>query len=422
MSRPGTERLKVNPPQGAMPVLQYLTPHQLQIDPTYQRTLETEASKTLVRQITQHWNWDLCQVLVVARRGDGALYVIDGQHRLEAAKRRGDIMQLPAVVVQYASQQDEAAAFVHLNQARKPLTKIDLFKAAVASADGEALAIVQAIADAGLKIAPHSNHTAWKPGMISNIGGIEKCWRTRGAVVTRIALKALGEALGHTVLQYCGTLFPGIAAIVSLETDGGKVPWDDELWRLMIDMVRERDQAGWRKAIMAAKAENPSLKFGAASETVFLAAWQELLAKEFDFTGRDDHTAGVDDGETDAGAPDEPDDDPDSDETDEAPDMDLSALPPMARSVAPIAAPPVSAAPPPPVAKPVVKEEPPRGKRPAVNWGQVTTAVRRTGMPKVITPRYDKDGKTWCGQCDCRRSKGEVAGCISKFCPFQVRA
>jgi hypothetical protein len=80
-----TDRLKINPPLGNMPAVQYLLLGQLNIDSSYQRSMETRDSQDLVRRIAQYWNWDLCQPLMVSRRLDGALYVIDGQHRLAAA-------------------------------------------------------------------------------------------------------------------------------------------------------------------------------------------------------------------------------------------------------------------------------------------------------------------------------------------------
>lgn len=213
MSRPVTTRLKVNPPLGRMPVLQFVQPAELRVDETYQRSLDTGTSQTLIRKIAQHWNWDLCQPLVVARRDSGDLYVIDGQHRLAAANLRRDIAQLPCVVLNYASAADEAASFVHLNQQRRPLTKLDIFKAAVASADPEACAILNAIEGAGLSVAPHSNYTAWKPGMVSNIGGIETAWRGAGQSTTSAALEVLARAWRGEVLRYAGTVFPGIVAV-----------------------------------------------------------------------------------------------------------------------------------------------------------------------------------------------------------------
>ena len=224
MARPATDRLKINPPLGRMPALQNLLPAELQIDAAYQRSLDTGPSQTLVRRIAQHWNWDLCQPLVVARRTNGDLFVIDGQHRQAAARLRRDIAQLPCVVVQYSSSADEAASFVHLNQQRRPLGKLDLFKAALASGDSETLRIMAALREAGLSVAPHQNYISWKPGMVSNIGGIEACWRRYGPRVTKLALQALAEALADQVLRYAGTVFPGIVAVVNDVPGGANAP------------------------------------------------------------------------------------------------------------------------------------------------------------------------------------------------------
>lgn len=281
MARAATSRLKVKPPLGLMPALQYLLPQQLSIDPAYQRSIDSGESQALIRRIAQHWNWDLCQPLVVSRREDGSLYVIDGQHRLAAARLRGDIAQLPAVVVQYSGAADEAASFVELNRQRRPLTRIDMFKAAVAAGDAEACAILAAIEQAGLSVAPHSNHTAWKPGMVANIGGVEQAWRHHGAVVTQAALRALAEGFAGQVLQYAGSLFPGIAAVCARElTDEQSI--EPELWSMLVEMIGGASQTDWRQEIARKRLDDPNLRYSAASEAVFLAAWADLLAAFFD--------------------------------------------------------------------------------------------------------------------------------------------
>lgn len=271
MSRPGTARLKVNPPLGSMPVLQFCAPDRLRIDESYQRSLEAENSKSLIRKIAQHWNWDLCQPLVVARRSGGELFVIDGQHRLAAANLRGDIAHLPCVVVEYDCAADEAASFVHLNQQRRPLSKLDLFKAAIASEDEEACAIMKALNDAGLSVAPHSNHTAWKPGMVSNIGGIERAWRTLGSGATRTALGLLARAFEGQVLRYCGTIFPGIAAVCHDEVTRGI---DTARIARLQNLLGGQSQQAWRAAMVEARARDPNLKFAASSERVIREAWR----------------------------------------------------------------------------------------------------------------------------------------------------
>lgn len=272
MSRPATSRLKVNPPLGMMPALQYLLPAQLEIDATYQRNLDTGPSQSLIRKIAMFWNWDLCQPLVVARRDDGRLFVIDGQHRLEAARLRGDIAQLPAVVVQYASAADEAASFVHLNQQRRPLSKLDVFKAALASGDAETAAIVAALTENGLSIAGTTNHKFWKPGQLVNIGGIERSWRTHGPDVTSTALRSLSQAWAGTIFQYAGTAFTGIAAVCAAEMPRGKAFPHDRLERF-IAMLGRRKLADWRSDIMRARGEDPNLTMPKASEVVLRKAW-----------------------------------------------------------------------------------------------------------------------------------------------------
>lgn len=275
MARAATARLKCNPPLGRMPVLQYLRPEEISIDPAYQRSIEAPDSQTLIRKIAQHWNWDLCQPLVVAARPTGDLMVIDGQHRLAAARMRGDITQMPCTIVHYESAADEAANFVHLNQQRRPLTRIELFKAAVASEDPEALAISAAIAAAGLSLAAHSNHTAWKPLMVHNIAGIEKAWRRHGGVATSAALQVLAKSYPHEVLRYAGSIFPGIAAICA--EDGDQL--DQALLR---DLLQCETQLDWRKAILRAKTDDPNLSFERASVQVLSNAWEEFLGALYD--------------------------------------------------------------------------------------------------------------------------------------------
>jgi hypothetical protein len=277
----GTDRLKLNPPLGRMPLLQFCSPNELHIDPAYQRDVGSGAAQALIRRLAQHWNWDLCQPLVVARRRDltERLFVIDGQHRLEAARLRGDIPQLPCVVVEYANTADEAASFVNLNQQRRQLLPIDVFKAAVASGDKEANAIAAALAEAGLSLAPHCNHISWKPAMTFNLPGIQQAWRRCGGKVTRLALTALAQGFGGQVLRYAGTLFPGLVAVCSDETDGGVHTFAADRFERFVAMLRQRSQVDWRQEILQATADDPDLSRQAAAPQVLRAAWAKSADK-----------------------------------------------------------------------------------------------------------------------------------------------
>lgn len=270
MSRPATTRLKLNPPLGNLPTLQFVRPGDIRVDPAYQRSMEAKSSQSLIRRMAQHWNWDLCQPLVLARRVDltERLFVIDGQHRLEAAKLRGDIDQLPCVIVNYANPADEAASFVHLNQQRRPLTKLDLFKAAVASEDPEACAIIVAMKKCGLLPAPHANFISWKPGMVQNIGGLERAWRVHGPLVSKVAMKLLARSYPTEALRYAGSLFPGLLAIAADEVEAGA---DGGRFRLVVQFVGETTQRDWYRAIGTRTGEIPTLNL--ASAAVFRDAW-----------------------------------------------------------------------------------------------------------------------------------------------------
>lgn len=281
MSRPATDRLKVNPPLGVMAVLQYALPAQLKIDPDYQRSIDNGPSQSLIRKIAQHWNWALCLPLVVSRRADtGDMFVIDGQHRLAAARLRGDIQQLPCVVGEFASKADEAASFVHLNQQRRALGKLDIFKAALASGDSEACGIAAALTEAGLSIASTTNPESWKPGMLVNIGGIERVWRRIGPIRTRVSLQILARALEGEVMRYAGSIFPGLAALAAeLTAKRDALIWvDGEEAQMLAEMIGDTGQIEWRKLIAEIRAEDPNLNFANASAKAVADSWAELIA------------------------------------------------------------------------------------------------------------------------------------------------
>src|SRR4051794_31726791 len=71
----------------------YLPKESLQVDPTYQRPLNDR--KRL--RIASAFNWAAFGVLICARRPDGTIWVIDGQHRLSAAMSRSDVRDVPVI-------------------------------------------------------------------------------------------------------------------------------------------------------------------------------------------------------------------------------------------------------------------------------------------------------------------------------------
>ena len=79
---------------GEPPAVQFVAIDRLEVDGTYQRSTAGKASAKLIASIANRWDWRLCVPLLVSSR-DGKLFIIDGQHRWEGARARGDIAFLP---------------------------------------------------------------------------------------------------------------------------------------------------------------------------------------------------------------------------------------------------------------------------------------------------------------------------------------
>jgi hypothetical protein len=126
-------------------VLMTLHKDKLQIHPSYQR----DVIPTKVKEITANWSWVGAGAIVVGERG-GEYWVIDGQHRVLAAKRRSDITHLPCVIFQTEGVKQEAAAFLDLNTGRKPVSSIGKFKAMIAAGDEAACTVHKTLEELGV--------------------------------------------------------------------------------------------------------------------------------------------------------------------------------------------------------------------------------------------------------------------------------
>lgn len=245
MPKPKTfSRDTMQPPKGLMPTVQYCLVDQLEVDETYQRSIDNNESQALIVHIALNWHWGRAQLLNVSRR-DGKLFVVDGQHRLQAAKLRGDIQQLPCLVEEFASVAEEAALFDDLNGKRRPVSALDKFRAALVAGDPDCVAIGEAMKRAGLTLARHGNPGFWKPGEISNIGGVKRAWKSWGPAATELAMVLLADAFKGQVLTYAGTIFPGLATVCA--GGPGKATIGDDKLSTLIKVLGSKTQLEWRK-------------------------------------------------------------------------------------------------------------------------------------------------------------------------------
>jgi hypothetical protein len=97
---------------------------ELRIDPEYQR----KSKEAKILAMARAWSWVGCGALLVADR-EGCFFVMDGQHRLLAARKRSDITTLPCIVFSTESAGQEAQGFLVSNTLRRPISGLDRFKA-----------------------------------------------------------------------------------------------------------------------------------------------------------------------------------------------------------------------------------------------------------------------------------------------------
>ena len=236
------------PPKGEPPEMTWLDCSDLQIDPDYQRSIDNKGSQNLIRRIAVNWDWRLCAPLTVSLRTgeDGAErhFVIDGQHRMSAAKLRGDIPQLPCIVSVFASREEEAAAFVGINTERKAVTKLDQFFARLVAGNAAAKAAKAVIDEAGLTVPRNNDPVAWQRGDWAFPWQIERMLKDhKGCDPDCVdALKILHEAYQVPLLRGF-YLFPGVFAL--LRKDWGQIGIEDLSFADLSKHIGSKRQNAW---------------------------------------------------------------------------------------------------------------------------------------------------------------------------------
>jgi hypothetical protein len=118
----------------------YVRLDELNVDPSYQRRLY----ESRLAKLTSKFEPDLIQTIVVSRRSDGTLWVLDGQHRCEALRRLGKSVVL-ADIREGLSHEREAILFWQLNSGSSQPTAMEQFLARITGQEPIATAIVNII-------------------------------------------------------------------------------------------------------------------------------------------------------------------------------------------------------------------------------------------------------------------------------------
>lgn len=170
----------------------------------YQRELQTH-----YRTLLLGWDNRLCNDVILARRqGDDKLYVIDGHHRVQAAKELG-LVAIHAKIIELSGPEEEARLFEKYNTATKKLNAQQIYQARYTARE-EVTCLIEKI------LQEHNMTGLVKLG--SNVG--EKI-----TVADRVyAVNALRSAWGKVV----PTSFPGpnsTMSVAGLNAGGAILDW-----------------------------------------------------------------------------------------------------------------------------------------------------------------------------------------------------
>lgn len=204
------------------PKLDWVRVDRFVVDPDYQRQIREEGTAS-IKRIAEKFDWRLVGALSgspvlpeqVKRLGcrNDAIAILDGQHRWEGARRRGDVAELPTLVVKTASVAEQAALFLSLNRDRVAVQPIQQFWSAVVANEPMAVAIKRVCDSAGVTIAKVQTGTH-PPLITSAIGTIRTAIARYGEDKALVALKCMVDAYPKAAGAFSGALMGAVFQMV----------------------------------------------------------------------------------------------------------------------------------------------------------------------------------------------------------------
>ena len=185
--------------------LEVIAVEKLQVDPAYQPSL----AQSRVNSIASKFDPDLLQAITVNVRTDGTWYVIDGQHRVAAIRKRG-LRSVKAWVFYGLSVAEEASLFYKLaTQRRGSLPAIARYQSLLAAEDVEIVAIQKVLDEHHLIIGKSGGCNR-----IAAVNAILWIWREHGEVIFRESLNVILKAYPSDNHRWIAPLLESVAMFI----------------------------------------------------------------------------------------------------------------------------------------------------------------------------------------------------------------
>lgn len=223
------------------------------------RVQRDELNQRKVDKIFAELNPDALGVIIVSRRKDKGLYIIDGWHRTEATKREDVGYPLTCHVFEGLTLVQEAEMFLDYNYATQP-SLLEKFKVRLAAGDPDSVLIEQITRNRGWKVDPMpGSGTIQAIGALYRINEMSKRVNAEPHLLDAVLLiitRAWGDDRGGAQ----AVIMEGLARVVAKHGDKeGVIP---RLWEQL------RDRSGGVSALHTEATQMAKMRRGHVTTAV----------------------------------------------------------------------------------------------------------------------------------------------------------
>ena len=189
---------------GANQSLEWLKASDLRVDPRYQRALDMKR----VRKMARDFDADAFGVLLVSRRSDSGLWLIDGQHRQALLHEIGWGDQTAACLIFSGLTLEAEARIFRLSNSGSQPNALAKFKAALVEGDAEAREIDNIVRRCGLQIGAGGNQRT-----LQAVAALRTAYNKGGGFLLEQALRCIMAAWGSDSSNFQADIILGLTLI-----------------------------------------------------------------------------------------------------------------------------------------------------------------------------------------------------------------
>lgn len=193
--------------------LEWLPKESLILDRNYQR----DSLPRHVQKICREFSWRFFQPPTVAPNGKGQHFVVDGQHRVLAAKLHPQVTDLPCYVINDTETTQQAETFKRTNTDRVAVNAVYLYWAGIAAGSVDDLELRDALAEAEVEIVKTLGELA--VGKTNSVSTLRKCLKSHGREPLITSLKAIKAAYPSNPRALAGDLVHAVCRIAAINME-----------------------------------------------------------------------------------------------------------------------------------------------------------------------------------------------------------